>query len=109
MHYGFDSDQKPKVEQKEEIKEERPPATPASSSGAVAANPGDARGGAASGAADPGGAAGDMNTLMTPDTAKHKCKNFLATLLKLAGEQPPQVTTNVRNLIQGLIDYKVDP
>ena len=83
------------------------PATPASSSGAVAAKPGGA--GAAGGAASGGGAAGGMNTQMTPDTAKHKCKNFLATLLKLAGEQPPQVATNVRNLIQGLIDNKVDP
>lgn len=46
---------------------------------------------------------------MTPDTAKHKCKNFLATLLKLAGEQPANVRTNVRVLIQGLIDGKVDP
>lgn len=48
-------------------------------------------------------------TQMTPDTAKHKCKNFLATLLKLAGEQPANVRTNVHNLIQGLIDGNVDP
>ena len=46
---------------------------------------------------------------MTPDTAKLKCKNFLATLLRLAGEQPAAVATNVRNLIQGLIDGKVEP
>merc|ERR1719346_933960 len=46
---------------------------------------------------------------MTPDTAKMKCKNFLATLLRLAGEQPPEVAENVRNLIQGLIDGKVEP
>ena len=46
---------------------------------------------------------------MTPDTAKHKCKNFLATLQRLAEEQPPAVAENVRNLIQGLIDGVVDP
>lgn len=57
-----------------------------------------------------GGAGGGMgSTQMTPDTAKHKCKNFLATLLKLASEQPPNVAANVRTLIQGLIDGKVDP
>lgn len=50
-----------------------------------------------------------MGNQMTPDTAKLKCKNFLATLLRLASEQPPVVATNVRNLIQGLIDGKVDP
>ena len=46
---------------------------------------------------------------MTPDTAKLKCKNFLATLLRLAGEQPQDVANNVRTLIQGLIDGKVEP
>ena len=46
---------------------------------------------------------------MTPHTAKHKCRNFLETLLKLAREQPAAVATNVRNLIQGLIDGKVEP
>ena len=46
---------------------------------------------------------------MTPDTAKLKCKNFLATLLRLASEQPPVVAANVRGLIQGLIDGKVEP
>ena len=50
-----------------------------------------------------------MGTQMTPDTAKHKCKNFLATLLRLAGEQPQQVRVNVRQLIQGLIDNRVNP
>ena len=50
-----------------------------------------------------------MGGQMTPDTAKLKCKNFLATLLRLAGEQPAAVATNVRNLIQGLIDGKVEP
>lgn len=52
---------------------------------------------------------GGMGTQMTPETAKLKCKNFLATLLRLAGEQPANVATNVRNLIQGLIDGRVDP
>ena len=46
---------------------------------------------------------------MTPDTAKLKCKNFLATLLRLASEQPAGVAQNVRTLIQGLIDGAVDP
>ena len=52
---------------------------------------------------------GGMGGQMTPDTAKLKCKNFLSTLLRLAGEQPAQVAMNVRNLIQGLIDGKVEP
>lgn len=46
---------------------------------------------------------------MTPDTAKVKCKNFLSTLLRLANEQPESVATNVRMLIQGLVDAKVEP
>jgi hypothetical protein len=37
---------------------------------------------------------------MTPDTAKIKCKNFLATLLRLASDQPEAVARNVRSLIQ---------
>lgn len=40
---------------------------------------------------------------MSPNTAKKKCKNFLSTLIRLASDQPEQVATNVRNLIQGLI------
>lgn len=40
---------------------------------------------------------------MSPNTAKKKCKNFLSTLIKLANDQPEQVATNVRKLIQGLI------
>ena len=55
------------------------------------------------------GGGGGMGGQMTPDTAKTKCKNFLATLLRLAGEQPPEVANNVRTLIQGLIDGKVEP
>ena len=45
-----------------------------------------------------------MGQQMTPDTAKLKCKNFLATLLRLASEQPAGVAQNVRALIQGLIE-----
>ncbi|TRY75530.1 hypothetical protein TCAL_08386 [Tigriopus californicus] len=56
-----------------------------------------------------GGGSGGMGQQMTPDMAKLKCKNFLATLLKLASEQPPNVAKNVRNLIQGLIDGHVEP
>jgi transcription initiation factor TFIID subunit 4 len=52
---------------------------------------------------------GNMSSNMTPDTAKLKCKNFLATLLRLAGEQPVAIANNVRNLIQGLIDGTVEP
>ena len=55
------------------------------------------------------GSGGGMGGQMTPDTAKMKCKNFLATLLRLAGEQPQDVANNVRSLIQGLIDGKVEP
>jgi len=46
---------------------------------------------------------------MSPNTAKRKCKNFLSTLIKLATDQPEQVATNVRNLIQGLIDGVIVP
>ena len=55
------------------------------------------------------GSGGGMGQQMTPDTAKLKCKNFLATLLRLASEQPAGVAQNVRALIQGLIDGAVDP
>ena len=41
-----------------------------------------------------------MGQQMTPDTAKIKCKNFLATLLRLASDQPEGVAKNVRALIQ---------
>ena len=69
-----------------------------------------AAGAAGSPAPKPGGAGGSMGGgQMTPDTAKMKCKNFLATLQRLAEEQPPAVAENVRNLIQGLIDGVVDP
>ena len=54
-------------------------------------------------------AGGGMGQQMTPDTAKIKCKNFLATLLRLASDQPDTVATNVRSLIQGLIEGRVEP
>jgi len=58
----------------------------------------------------PASAAGSsMGQQMTPDTAKIKCKNFLATLLRLASDQPEAVARNVRALIQGLIDGRVEP
>ena len=55
--------------------------------------------------------ASGMVRQMTPDTAKlkSKCRNFLATLLRRAGEQPTGVAQNVRTLIQDLIDGAVDP
>ena len=46
---------------------------------------------------------------MTPDTAKIKCRNFLATLLRLASDQPDAVAKNVRELIQGLIESRIEP
>jgi len=50
-----------------------------------------------------------MGQQMTPDTAKVKCRNFLATLLRLASDQPDTVAKNVRELIQGLIESRVEP
>ncbi|XP_071535114.1 transcription initiation factor TFIID subunit 4-like isoform X2 [Panulirus ornatus] len=46
---------------------------------------------------------------ISAESAKTKCKNFLATLLKLANEQRAPVARNVRTLIQGLIDGRVEP
>lgn len=43
------------------------------------------------------------NTQMSPSTAKKKCKKFLSTLIKLANDQPEEVSANVKRLIQGLI------
>lgn len=40
---------------------------------------------------------------MSPTTAKKKCKNFLSTLIRLASDQPDNVASNVKTLIQGLI------
>ncbi|KAH9515612.1 transcription initiation factor TFIID subunit 4 [Bulinus truncatus] len=50
---------------------------------------------------------GEMNKAMVENVKK--CKNFLSTLLKLAANQPDQTVKNVRALIQGLIDAKVEP
>merc|ERR1719367_1656364 len=50
-----------------------------------------------------------MGQQMTPDTAKVKCRNFLATLLRLASDQPENVAKNVRELIQGLIESRIEP
>ncbi|KAM7310295.1 transcription initiation factor TFIID subunit 4 isoform X9 [Ixodes scapularis] len=44
---------------------------------------------------------------MSPNTAKKKCKNFLSTLIRLASDQPEQVASNVKGLIQGLIGAPV--
>ncbi|XP_052816310.1 transcription initiation factor TFIID subunit 4-like [Mya arenaria] len=38
-----------------------------------------------------------------------KCKNFLSTLIKLAQSQPEATVSSVRDLIQGLIDGKLEP
>ncbi|NWW81327.1 TAF4B factor, partial [Climacteris rufus] len=40
-----------------------------------------------------------------------KCKNFLATLIKLAssGPQDPEMGQNVKNLVQNLLEAKVEP
>ena len=40
-----------------------------------------------------------MGQQMTPDTAKTKCKNFLATLPCLASDQPDSIAKNARALI----------
>ncbi len=75
----------------------------------VVRTPGPPGVGGAGGPPGAGGGGGGMGQQMTPDTAKLKCKNFLATLLRLASEQPEPVANNVRALIQGLIDGKVQP
>merc|ERR1719397_254573 len=46
---------------------------------------------------------------LSPLQAKMKCKNFLATLLRLVKAQPEGVARNVRGLIKGLIDGHVEP
>ncbi|XP_047484190.1 transcription initiation factor TFIID subunit 4-like isoform X5 [Penaeus chinensis] len=56
----------------------------------------------------PAAATGGSQTI-SAESAKTKCKNFLATLLKLANEQRATVARNVRNLIQGLIEGRVEP
>jgi hypothetical protein len=44
-----------------------------------------------------------MGQQMTPDTAKIKCKNFLASLLRLSSDQPKSVAKNVLALIQVIL------
>lgn len=51
-------------------------------------------------------AASAQSSQMSPNTAKTKCKNFLATLVKLASEQPEQTSRAVKSLIQSLIVRK---
>ena len=55
-----------------------------------------------------GVSAGGSNQ-MSPQTTKHKCRDILAVIRRLADKQSPAVAENVRNLIQGLIDGVVDP
>lgn len=43
------------------------------------------------------------------DTVKEKCRKFLANLLELSSREPKAVERNVRNLIQELVDTKVEP
>lgn len=43
------------------------------------------------------------------DNTKEKCRNFLANLLDLSSKESKTVETNVRNLIQELIDAQVEP
>ena len=82
-----------------------PPAQPpAASSPPVSSSPAPA-----STAATTAGGMGGMGQQMTPDTAKIKCRNFLATLLRLASDQPDAVAKNVRELIQGLIESRIEP
>ncbi|CAG5124131.1 unnamed protein product [Candidula unifasciata] len=50
---------------------------------------------------------GEMNKAMIENVKK--CKNFLSTLIKLAYSQPTETVKNVKALIQGLIDGKVEP
>ncbi|XP_078607072.1 transcription initiation factor TFIID subunit 4-like isoform X2 [Branchiostoma floridae x Branchiostoma japonicum] len=50
---------------------------------------------------------------LTPEAIENvkKCKNFLTTLVKLAssGNQPPEVVKNVKELVQNLLDAKIEP
>lgn len=50
----------------------------------------------------------DVAAQMSNETAKTKCKNFLSFLLELSAKQNQTVARNVKNLIQGLIDGKVN-
>ncbi|XP_054710998.1 transcription initiation factor TFIID subunit 4-like [Uloborus diversus] len=46
---------------------------------------------------------------MSPNTIKKKCQNFLSTLIKLAGDQTTKTASNVKKLIQNLIDGTIEP
>jgi hypothetical protein len=43
------------------------------------------------------------------DNAKEKCRKFLTNLIDLSKREPPQVETNVKTLIQELVDANVGP
>ncbi|XP_043543560.1 transcription initiation factor TFIID subunit 4-like isoform X2 [Chiloscyllium plagiosum] len=53
-----------------------------------------------------------VQTTASPETLENvkKCKNFLATLIKLAssGSQSPQMSSNVKALVQKLLDGKME-
>lgn len=50
-----------------------------------------------------------QRTTPSADTVKEKCRKFLANLLELSSREPKAVERNVRNLIQELVDTKVEP
>ncbi|XP_075776928.1 transcription initiation factor TFIID subunit 4B isoform X2 [Pelodiscus sinensis] len=60
---------------------------------------------------------GEGTTVAQPNTSTEmlenvkKCKNFLATLIKLAssGPQAPEMGQNVKNLVQHLLEAKIEP
>ncbi|XP_061429079.1 transcription initiation factor TFIID subunit 4-like [Lethenteron reissneri] len=67
-------------------------------------------------AALPGGGAvraAAPTLVMTPELMENvkKCKNFLSTLVKLAstGQQSPETAHNVKDLVQSLLDGKIEP
>ncbi|KAG8176557.1 hypothetical protein JTE90_010769 [Oedothorax gibbosus] len=46
---------------------------------------------------------------MSPNTIKKKCQNFLSTLIRLAGTEATKTASNVKKLIQSLIDGTIEP
>nr|XP_042902171.1 transcription initiation factor TFIID subunit 4B [Parasteatoda tepidariorum] len=46
---------------------------------------------------------------MSPNTIKKKCQNFLSTLIRLAGDETTKTASNVKKLIQNLIDGTIEP
>ncbi|CAG5132758.1 unnamed protein product [Candidula unifasciata] len=58
-------------------------------------------------ASNTGEASGDTHKAMLENV--NKCKNFLSTLINLAASQPKDTVKNVKALIQGLLDGKVEP